>query len=223
MLPRLPLWILCAFALSACSVFETREPLAEPEIKIVKEIVVKEVPQECPICAALPERPDKANALKSCEPIQAKPKKPTQKKGPVTTTRLPIIGEVEWVSINQKAHRFKARIDTGAATSSIHAEDIKLFERDGRTWAAFNIKPHRSKNSVRIKAPVVRKVSIKQHDRNSDRRHVVELTLMMGNIEMRTEVNLNDRSEFVYPLLIGRSFLEGHAVVDTSQRFMMLD
>ncbi|WP_369821267.1 RimK/LysX family protein [Oleiphilus sp. HI0080] len=45
----------------------------------------------------------------------------------------------------------------------------------------------------------------------------------MGNIEMRTEVNLNDRSEFVYPLLIGRSFLEGHAVVDTSQRFMMLD
>ena len=223
MLLRLPPWTLCAFTLSACSVFETREPLAEPEVKIVKEIVVKEVPQECPICATLPERPEKPIALKSCEPMQAKPKQPTQKKGPVTTTRLPIIGEIEWVSITKKAHRFKARIDTGAATSSLHAEDIKLFERDGRTWAAFNIKPHRSKSSVRIKAPVVRKVRIKQHDSDPDRRHVVELNLMMGNIEMRTEVNLNDRSDFVYPLLIGRNFLEGHAVVDTSQRFMMMD
>ncbi|WP_082878230.1 RimK/LysX family protein [Oleiphilus sp. HI0067] len=45
----------------------------------------------------------------------------------------------------------------------------------------------------------------------------------MGDIKMKTEVNLNDRSEFRYPLLVGRSFLEGNVLVDTSQRYMVLD
>jgi len=207
--------------LPSCALIGQKQQVVEPEVKVVEKVVVKEVPAPCPVCPELKLQPVLEKTLEC-----PSPKQDVSQIQPVKSlhhTSLPIIGEVEWVSVNAKRNRFKARIDTGAATSSIHAEDIQLFERDGRTWASFNIHPFKKSKPVRVKAPITRKSKIKQHDRASDERYVVELTLTMGDIKMKTEVNLNDRSEFRYPLLVGRSFLEGNVLVDTSQRYMVLD
>ena len=207
--------------LPSCALIAQKKQVVEPEVKVVEKVVVKEVPVPCPVCPELQPQPVLEKTLEC-----PSPKQDVSQIQPVKSlhyTSLPIIGEVEWVSVNAKRNRFKARIDTGAATSSIHAEDVQLFERDGRTWASFNIQPFKKSKPVRVKAPITRKSKIKQHDRASDERYVVELTLTMGDIKMKTEVNLNDRSEFRYPLLVGRSFLEGNVLVDTSQRYMMLD
>jgi len=219
---RFLLLVVAVFALPACSHFASKEQVVEPQIQIVEKVVIKEVPAVCPVCPAIPQQPS-LETTKVCKPEPKKEVRVKKAVKPLTQTRLPIIGEVEWVAVNNKRNRFKARIDTGAATSSIHAEDIKVFERDGRTWASFNIQPYKKDKPLRVKAPVTRTTRIKQHDRASDKRYVVELTLIMGNIQMTAEVNLNDRTQFRYPLLIGRNFLEGNAIVDTSKRYMMLD
>jgi hypothetical protein len=133
------------------------------------------------------------------------------------------LGEVEWVTINPQGIRQKARIDTGAQTTSIGALNPQRFERDGERWVAFTIKDRDSGQETVIKRPIKRVAKIKRHNAESVERFVVELTLSMGSISEVTEVSLADREKFEFPVLIGRNFLEGEAVVDVSRKFVTLD
>eukprot|EP01156_Anaeramoeba_ignava_P011314 Anaeramoba_ignava/a482742_7.p1 GENE.a482742_7~~a482742_7.p1 ORF type:complete len:214 (+),score=9.91 a482742_7:59-700(+) len=131
------------------------------------------------------------------------------------------IGEVEYVFIPSLDIRLKARIDTGAKTSSIHAVEIKEFERDGEKWVKFKILDN-NKNLIQKALPLHRIVHIKQEsDTKSDRRYVVNMKLKLGDLEQLVEVSLNDRSHLNYPVLIGRNFLRGLFVVDVSKKFLL--
>ncbi len=133
------------------------------------------------------------------------------------------LGEVEWVTINPQGIRQKARIDTGAQTTSIGALNPQRFERDGERWVAFTIKDRDSGQETVLKRPIKRVAKIKRHNAESVERFVVELTLSMGSISEVTEVSLADREKFEFPVLIGRNFLEGEAVVDVSRKFVTLE
>ena len=126
-----------------------------------------------------------------------------------------IVGEVEYVAIPGLDTVFRARIDTGAKASSIHAVDVATFERDGKPWVRFTIKnPERE-----LEMEVSRTARIKQQGEDSERRHSVTLVVTLGDITREIDVNLADRSNFEYPLLIGRDFLKGSAVVDVAQQY----
>ncbi len=132
-----------------------------------------------------------------------------------------IIGEVEYVFISSLDIRLKARIDTGAKTSSIHAVDIREFERDGEKWVKFKLLDN-NKNLTQKALPIHRIVRIKQEsDTKSDRRYVVNMKLKLGDLEQLVEVSLNDRSHLNYPVLIGRNFLRGLFIVDVSKKFLL--
>ena len=118
---------------------------------------------------------------------------------------------------------FRHRADTGAETTSIDASDIVEFERDGKKWVQFTVTDRSTDVISEIKAPVVRNVRIKQHGVDNVRRQVVELELRMGSLRERVEVTLADREKFDYPILIGRNFLRGRAVVDVSRKYLTLD
>lgn len=116
--------------------------------------------------------------------------------------------------------RLKAKLDTGAKSSSLDATDITPFERDGRHWVRF--RPSRSglDEAPLVEQPVARYVRIKRHSGPYDRRPVIRLPLCLGD-ELRTvEVNLTDRGNFIYPLLLGRKALAGLAVVDPARTFL---
>lgn len=139
------------------------------------------------------------------------------------SVEIKTIGQVEYVDILPEGIRQKARIDTGAETTSINALDIEYFERDGKPWVKFKVVQRRSGNVTEFTKPIVRNVLIKRHGAKNDRRPVIKMTLAIGSIKKKIEVSLTDRSKFEFPVLIGRNFLYGDIMVDVSNKFLMLD
>ncbi len=129
-----------------------------------------------------------------------------------------IIGAVEEVELPNHKISLTARIDTGATTTSINAQNIKKFERDGKKWVKFEIHNETGK-LVALEKPVTRMVNIKRHGAEDQIRYAVKLKLKLGKVNTVSEVTLADRSKFTYPLLIGRSFLTDMAIVDVSKEF----
>ena len=131
-----------------------------------------------------------------------------------------VVGGLEHVYIPSAKVTLKARIDTGAKTSSIHATDVKEFERDGKRWVKFKLISD-TNHFIEKTLPVFRTVRIKQDaDTESQRRYVVKMKINLGTISQLVEVTLNDRSNLLYPVLIGRNYLNGVAIVDVSKKYL---
>jgi hypothetical protein len=131
---------------------------------------------------------------------------------------LPIIGEVEQVEVNPTGILYEARIDTGAESSSVHAENIQLVERDGEKYILFSLLNPEANTLVELERKLERRVLIKQKYGEPERRYVVKLWLTLGDIKERVDVTLSDRSDFTYRLLVGRNLLTDIAIVDVSRR-----
>lgn len=144
----------------------------------------------------------------------------------ILISKKTFVGEVEPVIIKEEkdgnALRLLARIDTGAKTSSLDATNIELFERlfgsNTETWVRFTVKDPVDKKMVEIESELVRTAKIKRHGTESERRHIVKLWTQLGKVDKYIEFSLTDRSNFKYPILIGRNFLSGEFVVDVSKK-----
>jgi hypothetical protein len=132
---------------------------------------------------------------------------------------LLLIGRVENVTLLPANARLKARIDTGAGLTSLHAENLVFFERDSSSWVRFSVTGRDSDQATVIEKPIKRYINIKQHSGGSQRRPIVELNLKLGPLEEPTDISLTDRGGYLYPLLIGRNFLRDRTIVDVSTKF----
>jgi hypothetical protein len=132
---------------------------------------------------------------------------------------LEIFGWVERVELLDGKISLKAKLDTGALTSSLDATEIERFSRDGERWVAFTVTDDDSENSLRIERPLVRNVRIVRHSGESQRRPVVTLPVCFGHFYDELEFSLIDRSNFIYPVLLGRRALEERALVDSAATF----
>ncbi|MBK1672111.1 hypothetical protein CKO35_02105 [Ectothiorhodospira shaposhnikovii] len=132
--------------------------------------------------------------------------------------QLHIMGWVERVEIQPEGIQLKAKMDTGATTSSLNALNKEIFERDGREWIAFDIiDPENAQNTVRIEREISRYVRILRHDGNHQRRPVVRIGLCMGEIYREAEMSLIDRTQLTYQALVGRNHMKGLILVDSSR------
>ena len=216
---RWQLIVALPLVLSGCQLFQTpatQTPVVEvpacpapPEPEACPEPI--EIVKECPIVAA--EVPVAIAEVK--KPVPVKPVAPIR----IGSNQLLVVGVAETVTIDPPGARVKARIDTGAEISSLHASNIIPFERDGERWVRFDFSANDDGKTVTIERPLVRKVKIKRQDADSARRKVVEMRVRLGDIDEQIEVTLSDRSDFSYPMLIGRNFLTDNAVVDVSKSF----
>lgn len=131
-----------------------------------------------------------------------------------------IVGWIETVSIYPGNMKVKAKLDTGARNSSLNAQNLQQFKRDGETWIRFDL--HNFNNRLEIfEAKVIRTTRIKQLGQKADIRPVIKLGICVGNTYKEVEVNLEDRSGFNYQMLIGRSFLKGSFIVDPGLTFSL--
>lgn len=131
-----------------------------------------------------------------------------------------VFGWVERVQIMQGQLTLKAKLDTGAATSSLDATNIHLFKRGGKSYVRFTIADPQSGELMTLEKPRLRRVRIKRHNGQHQRRPVIEIDICLGHNQRTVEVNLINRSQFIYPLLLGRSALDGIAVIDPSDTFL---
>lgn len=149
------------------------------------------------------------------------------KKVAITKPRQEVVlGEIESVTIDAIKQTFDARIDTGAATSSLNAVDIEEFERNGKNWVRFHLADEKNPKTDAnwIEAPVLRYVRIRQStNENTERRAVVELWVKLGSIHEKAQFTLADRSQMTHPVLLGREFIRDIALVDVSRKYIQTE
>lgn len=138
---------------------------------------------------------------------------------PVSPDPVQVYGWREYILINGVTEKLKAKLDTGALTSSIHAEEKELFERDGKKWVRFIVTDPTLKKPARtrIEAPLVRMARVKEPGGESVAREVVRLGYQIGDRKMRGEFTLNNRANMLAPVLIGRSQIKNLGMVDPSR------
>lgn len=128
-----------------------------------------------------------------------------------------LLGSVEFVDIQPGGLHLEARIDSGAKTSSLHAQQIVRFERDGRRWVRFRTFTGRGAQTIQLELPWVRRARIKGEGEAYEARPVVLVDVRIGTRTQGLEMTLTDRRNYDYPVLIGRNFLRDHALIDTSR------
>lgn len=133
-----------------------------------------------------------------------------------------LIGRVEWVSLPELKIKHKARIDTGAKTTSLHAVNIEEVEQRGELFVKFQTVDAEGKV-----VEVVRKVDTTQKVSNTSgfvsKRYVIKEKIKMGKIEREVLINLNDRSSMEYKFLVGRNLLLGRFIVDVARSHVLGD
>lgn len=133
--------------------------------------------------------------------------------------REPIrLGWVENAKINHGNLVMKAKMDTGARTTSIHTDRYELFKRNGRRWVRFTVKS--GDKSQDFEKPVVRMVRIRRAGVDVQRRPVVEMGICIGGYFKMAKVNLTQRHRMFYKLLIGRLYMGNVILIDSSRTFV---
>jgi hypothetical protein len=206
-----PVLLLLCLAIAGCTATE-RMPAPDETPPVQATVPSCPEPEPCPPCEVL-QCPDPQVVEKIVEVPAPLP--------PMATTagkmHLPIVGAVEWVLVEPAGLQLEARIDTGAETTSIHAENIQLVEKDGKRYVRFDLLDE-SGQLVEQELRLRRRVLIKQQVGEPERRYVVRMWVSLAGTRSRIDVNLSDREDFEYPLLVGRNFLVDTVIVDVSRR-----
>ena len=135
------------------------------------------------------------------------------------------IGWREWVALpGLGLPAVKAKIDTGARTSALHAFDI-VEERgpDGEALVAFGVHPLQrdAELAVRCRAPLVDRRAVTDSGGHREERWVVRATLVLGARERAVEITLVDRTDMLFRMLVGRTSLVPDVRVDPARSFLL--
>ena len=133
---------------------------------------------------------------------------------------LQILGWIENAFLPDPGLALKAKLDTGAETSSLDARVMKKFRKAGKRWIRFAVTDRESGEEFVMVRERVRTIGVVQHDGTRQTRPVVMLEICIAGRLLETEVSLIDRSEFNYALLLGRSALATFALVDAGSTFL---
>lgn len=129
----------------------------------------------------------------------------------------PVVGRAERVWIQGADAIVTARIDSGTRTSSLHVESMSIYRRKGRDRVRFTFLDDAGRRHT-MSRWLKRMGNFKTNRTGTDMRPVVILGLCVGTTYRNTQVNLVDRGDHNYALLVGRRFLSNRVLVDTSKR-----
>jgi len=132
------------------------------------------------------------------------------------------LGWVERGKVLPEEVTVKFKLDTGALTSSMHAEDIEYFERDGDEWVRFDLDLKDIERDKLVKSRIERKLHRELTVRGAggkEDRPVVLMKVCIGDRLLEEQFSLRDRDEMHYPVLLGRRTLEKLGPVDSARTF----
>ncbi len=132
------------------------------------------------------------------------------------------LGWVERGKVLPEEVTVKFKLDTGALTSSMHAEDIEYFERDGNEWVRFDLDLEDIERYKLVKSRIERKLHRELTVRGAggkEDRPVVLMKVCIGDRLLEEQFSLRDRDEMHYPVLLGRRTLEKLGPVDSARTF----
>ena len=134
-----------------------------------------------------------------------------------TNTLLPVIGWREWISLpDLGVTSIKVKVDTGARSSSLHAINQRLFERDGGKWVRFQINPLQDStaNKVNVEAKIIDFRSVRSSSGVSEMRPVIATRIQILDQLWFIELTLSNRDAMGFRMLLGRQAFRKKFFVD---------
>lgn len=140
----------------------------------------------------------------------------------MTNTDKLIIGSEEWCRFDElELPAILARVDSGAKTSSLHAFNIRPFQRDEQTWVRFDVHPIQGdrRTTVRCEGKVCDHRMVKSSSGLAEKRYVISSRLSLGGQQWDIEVTLSNRDSMGYRMLLGREAMQDRILVDPAASF----
>jgi len=134
-----------------------------------------------------------------------------------------VLGWREWVGLSDLGiDKIKAKIDTGARTSTLHAFDLEIIENKNKRMARFKIHPlqRNSKLFVECLADIIDERDVTDSGGHLERRLVIKTMLKIGNEHFPIEMTLTNRDNMRFRMLLGRTALKPHFIVDPARSFL---
>ncbi|MBK0368435.1 30S ribosomal protein S6--L-glutamate ligase [Flavobacterium agrisoli] len=135
-----------------------------------------------------------------------------------------IVGSEEWCSFPDLGiPTIKARVDSGAKTSALHAINIAPFIKNDTNWVKFDINPIQNniKTVIHCEAPLVDKRVVKSSSGYREQRYVIQTMLEIGDSKWPIEVTLTNRDSMGFRMLLGREAMSGRILVDPEQKYLL--
>ena len=134
------------------------------------------------------------------------------------------IGWREWVSLPELGvEHIKAKIDTGARTSALHAFSVRTFTKNGRKFVRFKIHPYQRRKDISVEcvAPVLEKRMVTDSGGHREQRYVIESTVKLGDEVWPIEFTLTNREIMKFRMLLGRTAMKGRLVVNPGRSYLV--
>lgn len=148
----------------------------------------------------------------------------TDLEGEQHTKRLPTIGWREWLSLpGLGVSQIKAKIDTGARTSALHAFSLSTFREKGVLMARFRLHPLQKRTDVVVEctAPVADRRWVSDSGGHREKRVVIETLVRLGDHEWPIEMTLTNRDTMQFRMLLGRTAMNRRFIVDPGRSYLL--
>ena len=135
-----------------------------------------------------------------------------------------VLGWREWVSLPDLGISWlKAKVDTGARTSALHAFVTERFERNGEAWVRFGVHPKQKDNDTvcYCEAPIIDERVVTDSGGHKETRPVIRTQLVLADQTLDVELTLTDRDSMLFRMLVGRTAIKGNFLVSPGQSFVL--
>jgi hypothetical protein len=139
------------------------------------------------------------------------------------SSSLPLLGWREWVALPElNIAQIKAKVDTGARSSALHAFAIDPYRKGGQRWVMFIIHPRQKHSDVSIEchAQVKDRRLVTDSGGHKQRRYVIETQLILGPSVITAEMTLTNRDSMLFRMLIGRTTMTNRFIIDPNASYL---